>query len=227
VEGRTTAIVRMFSEQVQPALLVNNHIKVVGIAKSTAALDGVAYVYLINAEDRPMAHIYHAADAFDDDFQARIKSEGVPSDLMGMNRLAAGQEKSTKNFIVGGQQVSEVAVPVPGTEVEAHVGLFTEEINAALKRSAVPFYVLLAVTVLLGFGFATFIGGRISKPIRQLTEQANKISMGDLETDIAVGTPCGEIADLALAFGRMQTSVRFAAEMMKKKKARRKDSEEA
>lgn len=225
VEGRTTAIVTMFSEQAKTPLLVQDHIKVVGLAKSTANLDGVAYVYLVNKENRPMAHIFHKDGGFDTDFSERVKNEGVPSELLGMNRLTEGQAKSVKQFAVGGKEVTEVAVPVTDTAIEAHVGLFTDEINAALSRSAIPFYILIAVTMLIGFGFATFIGARISKPIRQLTDQANKISMGDLETDIKVESPCGEIADLASAFGRMQTSVRFAAEMMKKKKARRAEGE--
>jgi methyl-accepting chemotaxis protein len=80
----------------------------------------------------------------------------------------------------------------------------------ALSRQANLFaLILLAATVVLVLVVATLSGRAIVKPIKQLTEAAEKISTGDLEVQIKV-TSKNEIGELAAAIARMQDSIRIA-----------------
>jgi len=57
----------------------------------------------------------------------------------------------------------------------------------------------------------------IIRPIRYLSDVADKISMGDLKTTIKVKTK-GEVAVLAESIGRMQTSVKAAIDRLQRRK---------
>jgi HAMP domain-containing protein len=54
-------------------------------------------------------------------------------------------------------------------------------------------------------------------PIRQLSEIADKISMGELDTPIKINEK-GEVGALAESIERMQTSVKAAIERLRKRK---------
>jgi HAMP domain-containing protein len=73
----------------------------------------------------------------------------------------------------------------------------------------VVFIILLAVIYLYSFS--------VIRPIRQLSEIADKISMGDLKTSVSVKAG-GEIKVLAESIERMQTSVKAAIERLQKRR---------
>jgi len=73
----------------------------------------------------------------------------------------------------------------------------------------VVFIVLLAVIYVYSFS--------VIRPIRQLSEIADKISMGDLKTSVSVKAG-GEIKVLADSIERMQTSVKAAIERLQKRR---------
>lgn len=73
----------------------------------------------------------------------------------------------------------------------------------------VVFVILLAVIYLYSFS--------VVRPIRQLSEIADKISMGDLKTSVSVKAG-GEIKVLAESIERMQTSVKAAIERLQKRR---------
>ena len=58
---------------------------------------------------------------------------------------------------------------------------------------------------------AFFLSRSIVRPIVQLSDAAEKVSMGDLAVNVEVKSN-DEIGDLADSFGRMVTAYRFMAE---------------
>ncbi len=91
----------------------------------------------------------------------------------------------------------------------------------ALSRQANLFaLILLAATVVLVLVVATLSGRAIVKPIKQLTETAEKISTGDLEVQINI-TSKNEIGELAAAIGRMQDSIRIAIARLRRTRSSR------
>ena len=70
--------------------------------------------------------------------------------------------------------------------------------------------ILVAVLVVV-LAVAFFLSRGIVRPIVQLSEAAEKVSMGDLDVNVEVKSN-DEIGDLADSFGRMVTAYRFMAE---------------
>lgn len=80
---------------------------------------------------------------------------------------------------------------------------------------------LLVLIGLVGIGLMAFIiviyGYRLTRNIKYLTEAADRISVGDLEAEIEV-TSKDEIGNLADAISRMQDSLRFSIERLRRRR---------
>ncbi len=90
---------------------------------------------------------------------------------------------------------------------------YLEEYESRLKI----FYVVTLGVLLILLVRVFFYARSVIKPILQLAEVADKISMGELDTKIDVKAK-GEVAVLADSIERMQTSVRAAIERLQRRK---------
>ncbi len=79
------------------------------------------------------------------------------------------------------------------------------------------FYIVVLGVILILLVRIFFYARSVIKPILQLAEVADKISMGELDTPINVKAK-GEVAVLADSIERMQTSVKAAIERLQKRK---------
>ena len=76
--------------------------------------------------------------------------------------------------------------------------------------------VLIDLAVLLAVIYA--FSSSIVRPIRQLSEAADRISMGDLEATVNVEEGEGEVARLGQSIERMRTSVKTALERLENRR---------
>jgi len=79
------------------------------------------------------------------------------------------------------------------------------------------FYLVILCVILILLVRIFFYARSVIKPILQLAEVADKISMGELDTPVQVKAK-GEVAVLADSIERMQTSVKAAIERLQKRK---------
>jgi HAMP domain-containing protein len=79
------------------------------------------------------------------------------------------------------------------------------------------FYLIVLLDLLVLLVVIFLYSYSIIRPIRYLSDVADKISMGDLKTTIKVKAK-GEVAVLAESVGRMQTSVKAAIERLQRRK---------
>lgn len=86
---------------------------------------------------------------------------------------------------------------------------FNELMMAEIGRGVVLDVVIILVTLIM-------LRRLLVRPIRELTDAANRISAGQLNTPIAIRSR-DEIGLLAGAIGKLQTSLRIAMERMKKR----------
>ena len=89
------------------------------------------------------------------------------------------------------------------------------EILATLTMIQRFAWTLLAVTVLLVIAIAWFSARSMVTPIMKLTDAAERMSLGDLNVKVDVGSR-DEIGLLAQAIGRMQTSLQIAMRRLRK-----------
>lgn len=106
----------------------------------------------------------------------------------------------------------------------AYIDEFTQK-TAGLEASAnematnsrnINFAILIGAIVLIGLCISIY-GYRISRKITYLTEAAERISVGDLEAEIDVKSK-DEIGSLADAISRMQDSLRFSIERLRRRR---------
>lgn len=213
---RTYAITQSFVSAVLEPVVTRNYLRVNKIAEVTAKLPDVAYVAVINKKGIAIAGLFGDLDRFSKDFSTLVTEKGFPKDLATKNQIAAGQKESRRELTIGGQRVFEIALPLGVTESEAHIAIFTESVEKALRNTLYPLLILLLVMGAVGTAVIALIAKTVSGPIRQLTEQAHAISTGNLEKSINI--KCGgEVWELARSFSRMQSSIKYMAGRLQKK----------
>jgi len=94
-----------------------------------------------------------------------------------------------------------------------------EEVFALIRQANLFAICILAIAVALVLVVALVSSRAIVRPIRVLTDAADRISTGDLEVRIDIRAE-NEIGELAAAIGRMQESIRLAIERMKRTRSR-------
>ncbi len=211
---RTYSISRSFSAAVLQPLLLRNYLRVNQTAENNSKLPGVAYISVLNKKGIVIAGIFGDLKRFSPDFTARVKKQGFPKEIPLQNRIPRGKKESSKDLIVGGQKIHDVAVPIGNTGGEAHVGIFTEDVDKAVRESMIPLLIILAAMAILGSLSFLMVARNISGPIRALTDEAQRISLGEIDRPISVKGG-GEIAELAASLERMRFSVQSAIERLR------------
>ena len=82
------------------------------------------------------------------------------------------------------------------------------------------FYVIMSALLLILLVFIYFYSRSVIQPIRYLSEVADKISMGELDTPIQLKAK-GEVSVLAESIERMQASVKAAIERLQKRREKK------
>ena len=82
------------------------------------------------------------------------------------------------------------------------------------------FYLVILIALLIAIGVIYYYSRSVIRPILYLSEVADKISMGELDTPIRVKAK-GEVAVLAESIERMQTSVKAAIERLQRRRETR------
>ncbi|MBS3757167.1 MAG: zinc-ribbon domain-containing protein [Desulfobacterales bacterium] len=86
----------------------------------------------------------------------------------------------------------------------------------AMNTRNINFGILIGAIIIIGLCI-TIYGYRITRNIQYLTEAADRISVGDLEAEIEVKSK-DEIGNLADAISRMQDSLRFSIERLRRRR---------
>ena len=210
---RTFSIARAFSGAIHQSLLVKNYLLVNQTAANNAKLPHVAYISVLNKRGVVIAGIFGNKENFSPDFRAQIEKTGFPKELSSKNRLPANTPQKTLNFTAGGQKIHDVAVSVADTGAEVHVGIFTADVKHQVHKSLLPLLVFLSAIILVGSFCFYMVSRSISKPIKNLTLAAEKISTGEMTLPIRVKGG-GEIGELAESLERMRFSINTAMDRL-------------
>jgi methyl-accepting chemotaxis protein len=103
-----------------------------------------------------------------------------------------------------------------GSLGRVYIGLETTAISSQVWRALIPTLALLLAALGLAACLAIWLAARITRPILNATETANRISLGNLE-GCAGEHANDEIGDLMQALERMRFSLKFMMERTKRK----------
>jgi HAMP domain-containing protein len=105
----------------------------------------------------------------------------------------------------------------PARAIEGRMKIIEKGYLDAYEMKVEIFYFILLVALVFMLMVAYFYSRSVIRPIRYLSEVADRISMGDLDTPIQIKAK-GEVGLLAESIERMQTSVKAAIERLQKRK---------
>jgi HAMP domain-containing protein len=105
----------------------------------------------------------------------------------------------------------------PARAIEAKMNQIKNKYLGEYEERIKIFYLVILGVLLILFVRIYFYARSVIHPIRQLSEIADKISMGELDTPIKINEK-GEVGALAESIERMQTSVKAAIERLRKRK---------
>jgi len=110
-------------------------------------------------------------------------------------------------------------VRVPGASYEWYlvVQKSMDDILASVINFQITFAAILLTSIFVALLIAWIVDSRITRPIEDLTEMADKVSKGQIMIKIDVSDK-GEIGELAHAFERMRVSMVKAFDRMKKRR---------
>lgn len=209
IDLRTAAISKSFSGAVKQPLLIRNYLRVNQEAERVAQLPGVAYASVINKRNIVIAGVFSKPSLFQPTFMDMVTRTGFPQELARKNNLNPNQREKSAEFTIGGQPIYDVAISLGEVGGEVHVGLYTADIQAAVKKTVIPLLVVISILFVFGMIIFTILARNISKPLRDLTEMADRISMGEIDEQILPKGP-REVRDLGHSLDRMRISIRGA-----------------
>ncbi len=216
VNLRTYSISKSLSTAVSQPLLLRNYLLINKTAESISQLPGVAYVAVLNKKGIVVSGIFGDVQRFSPEFAAKVKETGFPKEVVAQNPIGPGNTESAKDFVVGGKKIHDVAQSIEAAGGVVHVGLFSEDVETAVKRSPKPLLIILSALVILGSLFFVLLARTISTPIKVLTDAAHRISLGELDLRIDTSKG-GELGELANSLDRMRFSIKSAMDRLRRR----------
>jgi HAMP domain-containing protein/DNA-directed RNA polymerase subunit RPC12/RpoP len=213
IELRTSAITETFRGVITKPLLLRNYLQVNKEAQRTSKLPGVAYATVINKRGIVVAGFFSDLRRFDRTFEAQVKKQGFPVSILAENKLGSGDGHG--RIMVGGQSIFDTVSAIPDSGGEVHVGIYVSDVDTAIRNALVSPTTISVMTAILISGILVlfFLTRMITKPMQELTDIANRISLGELDLVVEPGGP-REMRALAVAFERMRISIKAAVERL-------------
>jgi HAMP domain-containing protein len=206
---RGLALAIALKETVRTPLQEQNYLEVNQAVRQTAKLPGVAYAAVMNDKGAVIAGHFNSLSGFDSRFAQQVKEKGFPADIIAQS----GLERKGVRLNMGGQPIHDRTLPLADFGGEIHVGIPVAEVDSEIH--AALFSPLLFAPLGVGLMFAVIIlllvERLLTRPLRNLTSAANRISLGELDLPVALdGTR--ELRELATALKRMRHSIKIAVE---------------
>ncbi len=214
---RTSAITTIFAGSVQQPLLDANYPQVNKEVNRVSQLPGVAYAAVVNKKGIVVAGLFNDLSNFDQVFAARVKAEGFPREVIEKNPLEGGVTENFARFVVGGQMIQDKGLLLQESGGAVHIGTYISEVDHDIYKALFsPLSLSIMGALFFGGVFIFFLIARsISKPLIELTDVVNRISLGELDLTVDRKGP-SEVRELAAAFERMRYSIKAAIGRLKK-----------
>jgi HAMP domain-containing protein len=196
LDKRALATATNFSDAAAGHIAGKNILALHALARKYTLLDGVAYAYIDDANGEVTAH---TLGTFPEELRRGFSGDArqpVRREVVLENRIAF-----------------ETAVPVlEGRLGFVHVGFWADAMQSEIREAMIPIVGVIAIVPVVGALLSFLLAHWIVRPIVDLREVADKVTMGDLET--SVGSACvsatDEIGDLARSLERMRSSLKAA-----------------
>jgi HAMP domain-containing protein len=197
LDQRALLVTNTLSDAAAGYIAGGNLLALHALARKYTLLDGVAFAFIENSKGEV---VVHTLGSWTPELQPGL-SQG------GYRRIYR------RELTLAGRPVYATGVPIlEGQLGTAHVGFWADELEKEIQRALLPLVRIMVIVPLIGALVSFLLAHWIVRPIIGLTEIADKVTMGDLET--SVSGKCvrsrDEIGDLARSLERMRSSLKAA-----------------
>ena len=196
LDQRVLVIASTLSDAAAGPIVTRNLLALHALVSKYTLIDGVAYAFVEDNKGEIVAHSLPS-------FPPELKQGAVTGD----------QSPVRRELFMGEKKIYETAMPVlEGQLGRVHVGFWAETVENEIHRALLPLIGIIALMPFVGALLSFILAHWIVRPIIGLTEIADKVTMGDLETSVT--GECvksrDEIGDLARSLERMRSSLKAA-----------------
>ncbi len=203
---RGKAIVTTLAKQAERPLAGDDEVDIQNLVDISTGFTAVSYVFISDKEQKIAAQKFKVGSYN----QRKIVKENIISSDKGEYKIDLTQVENIETY--------EISTTIgEGILGKAHVGMSRKFIDDTIRATALLVGGVLALAVVFGMIVALYLSNTLTKQLLYLTDSADKISKGDLETIVRVNAS-DEIGDLANAIERLRESLKAAIERLKRKK---------
>jgi predicted Zn finger-like uncharacterized protein len=152
------------------------------------------------------------------EYERWYKVQGKEYEVCGYVKWIDGQEKYTCGIPISEDTDLNIASSVYLGEFTRPMEELKVRANAMAKQATRTVMIILVATALLIALFVVVYSYRLSGRLKYLANAADRISIGDLDTEIVGTKSKDEIGLLTSALGRMQASIRLALKRLRERK---------
>jgi methyl-accepting chemotaxis protein len=194
VDQRGLAIATTLSDAAAGNVIGRNSLELHVLVTKYALLEGVAYAFIRDGKGEIVAQSLAV----------------IPEELRESLSIDGRRQAQQQELALRGKAVYETRVPILGGRAgTAHVGIWGDSVEREIRRALLPLIGIILFLLVVGVALSALLARGIVRPILRLTQVADRISKGDLETPVGVDTR-DEIGDLARSLGRMRASLKAA-----------------
>ena len=196
LDKRALAIATNFSDAAAGHIASKNLLALNALARKYTLHDGTAYAFVRDGQRDIVAHTFGS----------------LPEVIRQRQFVGGDQQIQRQQLALADKAVYEVAVPIlEGQLGMVHVGFWVDTEQKEIRAALVPILLVIAVVPIIGALLSFLLAHWIVRPIVGLTQIADKLTKGNLETSVAKELfSYDEIGDLAHSLERMRASLKAA-----------------
>jgi methyl-accepting chemotaxis protein len=176
----------------------------------TQGLGERGYVFILGPDSTLFAHADRQMVLDQRNIFSEIESDGpLKSYGLALQALGLGNQGMANYEFEGVNRLTAMA-PIPHTDWTLGVGNYEDDVLAGIRLLQNTLIMISLGVVVLGIAAAFFLGGKISKPIRNLRELANQVALGNVDVNTETNLK-DEVGDLVIAFGEMVGNIKAQA----------------
>ena len=176
----------------------------------TGAVDGAFFAYVKNGKVVAFASRTKVEKT---DVEQAITANWEGMAANGGMAMTSGNNAGVVPFAMASASVQDLSTG--GTLGTVFAGLDTYSIQTELVRTIVPILAAVGLALAIAAAIAFGLTNRFMRPITAATEQANRISLGDLDQSVPVDRN-DEIGDLLEGLERMRVSLKSMVARMRR-----------
>ncbi|HEY2986266.1 MAG TPA: HAMP domain-containing protein, partial [Candidatus Binatia bacterium] len=190
LDQRAVDIATNLGDSATTQIMKGNSLELSALVTKYSLSPGIAYALIRDPKGSVIAH-----------------STGIVPAELRQAPPPTGAQASQRELSFRGRTVYETtALILEGRVGTVSVAMWGHNVQAEVQRVVFPVVGVLVVALAASLIFSLVLAQRITRRLGQLKELADKVSMGDLETSVAIESN-DEIGDLAHSLERMRASL--------------------